>query len=219
MLRRLYWLLPDVESARRTGDDLLLARVEHRHMHFLARRGTDLGELHEASMLQKTDVRLAAVRGLFLGGLLGALAAWLLTQFPIAGLEFKHGGVLLMIAFGAIFGIFASTPRRQLGAQFQTDEVCRRNLTRQDPADGGRALRARRGDPDAAGRAPSRGRQPRRRADGADVSATCRRQEHPMHALDVRDPVTQDDFPTRAPPARRRIASGAFHVYATRRRA
>ena len=46
MLRRLYWLLPDVESARRTADDLLLARVEHGHMHFLARRGTDLGALH-----------------------------------------------------------------------------------------------------------------------------------------------------------------------------
>ena len=32
MRRRLYWLLPDVESARRTADDLLLARVEDRHM-------------------------------------------------------------------------------------------------------------------------------------------------------------------------------------------
>ena len=109
MLRRLYWLLPDVESARRTADDLLLARIEHRHMHFLARRHTDLGQLHEASVLQKTDVRHAAGRGLFVGGLLGALAAWLLAQFPIPGLEFRQGGVLLMIAFGAIFGIFAST--------------------------------------------------------------------------------------------------------------
>jgi hypothetical protein len=109
MLRRLYWLLPDVDSARRTADDLLLARIEHRHMHFLARRGTDLGALHEASVLQKTDVRHAAGRGLFLGGLLGAVAAWLLTQFPIEGLHFEHGGVLLMIAFGAIFGVFAST--------------------------------------------------------------------------------------------------------------
>jgi len=109
MLRRLYWLLPDVPSARKTADDLLLARVEHRHMHFLARRGTELGELHEASVLQKTDVRHAAGRGLFLGGLLGALAAWLLTQFPIDGLQFQHGGVLMMIAFGAAFGVFAST--------------------------------------------------------------------------------------------------------------
>jgi len=102
-------LLPDVESARRTADDLLLARVEDRHMHFLSRRGTDLGGLHEASVLQTTGVRHAAGRGFFIGALLGAVAAWLLTQFPVAGFEFKQGGVLLLIAFGAVFGVFAST--------------------------------------------------------------------------------------------------------------
>jgi hypothetical protein len=62
MRRRLYWVLPDVESAKRAADDLLLARVEDRHMHFLARPGMDLGRLHEASVLQKTDVRHAAIR-------------------------------------------------------------------------------------------------------------------------------------------------------------
>jgi hypothetical protein len=56
MRRRLYFLLPDVESARRIADDLLLARVDDRHMHFLARRGTDLGELHEAGYLMKSDL-------------------------------------------------------------------------------------------------------------------------------------------------------------------
>ena len=61
MRRRLYWLLPDVESARRTADDLLLAKVDDRHMHFLARPGLALGSLHEASVLQKTDVRHAAI--------------------------------------------------------------------------------------------------------------------------------------------------------------
>jgi len=109
MLRRLYWLLPNVESARRTADDLLLARIDHRHMHFLARRGTDLANLHEASILQKSDVRHAAGRGLILGALLGAIAAWLFTQFPIEGLVLGGGGLLLMVAFGAVFGVFAST--------------------------------------------------------------------------------------------------------------
>ena len=41
--------------------------------------------------------------------LLGALAAWLLTTYPIPGLPFAQGGVLLMIGAGAVFGIFAST--------------------------------------------------------------------------------------------------------------
>ena len=129
MRRRLYWLLPDVESARRTADDLLLARIEDRHMHFLARRGTDLRALHEASVLQKTDVRHAAGRGLFLGALIGALAAWLMTEYPIAGLEFRQGGVLIVIFFGALFGVFSAPlifipflPRRlQSGAQIANE--------------------------------------------------------------------------------------------------
>ena len=109
MRRRLYWVLPDVESARRAADDLLLARVEDRHMHFLAGRGVDLGRLHEASVLQKTDIRHAAIRGVLAGGLIGAVAGWLITVFPIERLEFGVGGVMLMALFGAVFGFFAST--------------------------------------------------------------------------------------------------------------
>jgi len=109
MRRRLYWLLPDVESAKRTADDLLLARIEDRHMHFLARRGTDLQSLHEASVLQKTDIRHAAGRGLFLGALIGAIGAWLLAQYPIQGLEPHPVAMLLVFLFGVLFGVFAST--------------------------------------------------------------------------------------------------------------
>ena len=36
-------------------NELLLARIEAGHMHFLAKRGTPLGDLPEASVLQKTD--------------------------------------------------------------------------------------------------------------------------------------------------------------------
>lgn len=109
MRRRLYWLLPDVESARRTADDLLLAKVDDRHMHFLARPGLPLGSLHEASVLQKTDVRHAAISGSLVGALLGALAGWLLAQYPIEGMRIGVGGILLFTAFGAGFGFFAST--------------------------------------------------------------------------------------------------------------
>src|SRR5690554_1145809 len=69
--RRLYFLLPDVASAERTVDDLLLARVEDRHLHVLARRGTDLGNLREASALQKTDLIHGAEIGMMVGGVGG----------------------------------------------------------------------------------------------------------------------------------------------------
>lgn len=109
MRRRLYWVLPDVESARKAADDLLLARVEDRHMHFLARRGTDLGDLHEASVLQKSDIRHAAILGTLLGAFIGAVAGWVLTAFPIERLEFGPGGFVLLTLFGAAFGLVSST--------------------------------------------------------------------------------------------------------------
>ena len=73
MRLRMYVTLPDVASARKLADDLLLARIEDRHMHFLARRGTDLGELHQATYLQKTDAVNAAFRGLGIGGAMGVV--------------------------------------------------------------------------------------------------------------------------------------------------
>jgi hypothetical protein len=69
----MYVTLPDVASARQLANDLLLARIEDRRMHFLARRGTDLGELHQASYLQKTDAVNAAFRGGVIGAAMGAL--------------------------------------------------------------------------------------------------------------------------------------------------
>ena len=47
MKRRLYYVLPDLPSARKIMDDLLLARIEERHIHFLAKRGTPMDGLHE----------------------------------------------------------------------------------------------------------------------------------------------------------------------------
>jgi len=106
MKRRLYFLLPDVASATRTADDLLLARVEDRHMHFLARRGTDLGALHEASYLLKTDLMRGAVIGLVLGTLGGVILGYMIVNHPPEG---THPGLLaavLAMLFGAALGVW-----------------------------------------------------------------------------------------------------------------
>jgi hypothetical protein len=70
----LYFLLPDASSARKTMDDLLLARIEERHIHFLARPGTPMEGLHEANVLQSTDLVHGAQTGLVTGVLLGCAA-------------------------------------------------------------------------------------------------------------------------------------------------
>lgn len=109
MKRRLYWMLPDLSSARGTANDLLLARVEDRSMHFMSKRGTDFGELHEASILQKTDIRHAATQGSLTGCALGALTAAVLAFVPATKDLVGPFTMLMMIGCGGMFGFWASS--------------------------------------------------------------------------------------------------------------
>lgn len=106
MRRRVYFLLLGVASARQTVNDLLLARIEDRHMHALAKRGTDLGELRDANALQKSDIVHSAELGLVIGGLLLGLATVLM---PPERIELQLVTVLItMIAMGVIGAWIAS---------------------------------------------------------------------------------------------------------------
>ncbi|MBT9595930.1 MAG: DUF1269 domain-containing protein [Vitreoscilla sp.] len=109
MRRRLYLVLPDVASARQTANDLLLARIEDRHMHFLGRRDVSLGELHEASFLQKTDVRHAFFLGAGLGVVGGAVLGVYLKMSALGGYSFDVGTLLLCAVGGLLLGGWAST--------------------------------------------------------------------------------------------------------------
>lgn len=106
MRLRMYVTLPDVPSARQLANDLLLARIEDRHMHFLARRGTDLGELHEANYLQKTDAMHGAFTGLVIGGVVGVIVGLLLVYFPPGGASIQLVAVLIAALVGAFLGVW-----------------------------------------------------------------------------------------------------------------
>jgi hypothetical protein len=106
MKRRLYFLLPDVECATRTANDLLLARVDDRHMHCLARRGTDLGELHEASYLIKTDLMRGAGIGLFFGALAGVILGTMIVNHPPEGTHPGLAAAVLSALVGAALGMW-----------------------------------------------------------------------------------------------------------------
>jgi hypothetical protein len=106
MRLRMYVTLPDLASARQLANDLLLARIEDRHMHFLARRGTNLGELHEASYLQKSDAVHGAFTGLVLGGVVGVCVGLLLVYFPPGGMSIQLVAVLIAAIVGAALGIW-----------------------------------------------------------------------------------------------------------------
>src|SRR6187431_433726 len=100
MRLRMYVTLPDLPSARNLANDLLLARIEDRHMHFLARRGTDLGELHQATYLQKSDARHGATVGFVIGGTIGICVGVGLLYFPPHGVSVQ----LVVVLVAAIVG-------------------------------------------------------------------------------------------------------------------
>lgn len=108
-MRRLYFLVPDLDSAKKIVDELLLARVEERHIHVIAKEGTPLADLPEASFLQKTDFVPALERGLALGGATGVLAGLVAMTFPPAGLVLGGGALLSVALAGAGFGAWLSS--------------------------------------------------------------------------------------------------------------
>lgn len=108
MKRRLYYMLPDVPSARTMLDELLLARIEERHLHFYAKEGTLLPDMPEANFLQKTDLIHGVEIGILIGGISGFIAGALLLIFPPDGIELRILSLAVATVGGALFGSWAS---------------------------------------------------------------------------------------------------------------
>ena len=86
MRRRIYWLLPDLASARQTMNDLLLARIAEPQIHFVARENADMSGLHSANLLQTSDLLRSAQLGLVVGGFAGLFTGVVASlAFPISG--------------------------------------------------------------------------------------------------------------------------------------
>jgi hypothetical protein len=110
MRRRIYWLLPDLASARRTMNDLLLARIDESHIHFAAREDTDMTGLHPANILQTSDVVRAAQLGLVVGAASGAVAGVLAVLFFSMSGDAPHWGVAAILAIvGAPIGAWVAS--------------------------------------------------------------------------------------------------------------
>lgn len=101
-MRRLYFLLPDLDVTHTVVDELLLARVDERHIHIIAKEGTPLGDLPEASLVQKSDFVPAMERGIAMGGATGVVAGLAALAFP--GVVIGGGALLAMGLAGAGMG-------------------------------------------------------------------------------------------------------------------
>ncbi len=102
-MRRIYFLVPEIETTKKIVDELLLARIEERHIHVLSRRGTDLESLPEATFLQKTDFLPALEQGVSLGAATGLLCGLVALALP-TGLVLGGGAIFAITLAGAGMG-------------------------------------------------------------------------------------------------------------------
>ena len=109
MRRRLYFLLPNVQSAKVVHNELLLAKIDERHQHVIAREGIDLEDLPEADLRQKSDIIHGLQLGVVIGGLTGMILAAIavLLDMIVPGIE--AWSVASLTGGGAFLGAFAST--------------------------------------------------------------------------------------------------------------
>jgi len=101
-MRRLYFLVPEVSTARKIVDEMLLARLEVKHIHVIAREGTELEDLPQATLMQKSDFVPAVERGLALGGAAGIFAG--LAAMALPGIVIAGGALLGIGLAGAGMG-------------------------------------------------------------------------------------------------------------------
>lgn len=111
MTRRLYFILPDVDTSRKVEEELLLARIEEKRMHFLGKRGTDMKDLPEATHLQKTDLMRGIYVGLFAGAITGLLAGLYIYFTPeTVGMQVQPFVIFICAVVAAVIGGWISGP-------------------------------------------------------------------------------------------------------------
>jgi hypothetical protein len=107
-MKRIYFLVPNIETTKKIVDDLLLARVNAGHIHVLAKRDTPLDNLPAASYLQKSDFIPALQQGMLVGGLVGIVFGFAAVSF-LSNYKLGGGMVLVSALLGVGFGAWVSS--------------------------------------------------------------------------------------------------------------
>ncbi|MBX3617433.1 DUF1269 domain-containing protein [Nitrosomonas sp.] len=107
-MRRVYFLAPDITTTKKIVADLSLAKIEEKHIHVIAKRGTPLEDLPEANLLQKSDFIPAVEQGLAVGGATGLLAGLVAIALPPASTVIAGGVLLATTLAGAGVGSWLS---------------------------------------------------------------------------------------------------------------
>ncbi len=112
-MRRLYMLLPGVESCRVLVDDLEGMGIPTGHLHVVGSLEQDLGQLPRATVWQKSELLHGLEIGVGMGAMAGVLA-WLLGRlFPPLGMEINNMVLGWSVVAGALFGGIVSALMKQ----------------------------------------------------------------------------------------------------------
>lgn len=107
-MKRLCFLLPDIDSAHGVVDDLRSAGFVDEDIYVLAKDTVPLGDLPDAGMIEKSDFYPQLTRGLAAGGAVGAIGG--LIAMRLAGVALGGGAVLLFGLIGAgLSGLLAAS--------------------------------------------------------------------------------------------------------------
>lgn len=107
-MKRLYFLLPDVDATRAMVEELRNARVAERHIHVLARSTEPLEDLPDASGVDRTDFGHAIELGAEGGAVIGLFGGLVAMALPSAGITVGGGLVLAMGLASASVGALMS---------------------------------------------------------------------------------------------------------------
>jgi hypothetical protein len=98
-MRRLCFLVPNVDSAHAVVGDLRAAGITDANIYVVAREGTLLGDLPEAGDIAQSDFYPQLERGLAMGGAIGLIGG--LIAMRVLGAVIGGGAVLLFGLIGA----------------------------------------------------------------------------------------------------------------------
>lgn len=110
-MKRIYFLAPTIESTASIVDELKENGINDSQIHVVGKDHHKLQEahIHEANLLQTTDLVKSLEKGAIAGGAVGLLAGLAAVTFPPAGLVLGGGAVLSLSIFGTGFGAWVSS--------------------------------------------------------------------------------------------------------------
>lgn len=109
MNRRMYFILPDAECARKVHNEFLLAKIPENHMHVIAKEGINLSDLPEANLLQKSDLVHGIQNGFVIGGITGLILGAGAVLIPMTGIDLDGVTVLATAVAGSFIGAWTSS--------------------------------------------------------------------------------------------------------------